>query len=44
MAINFISSKHSEETCDTHTKGDMLKIMISNKTDEFVEELFNSVL
>ena len=28
MAINFISSKDSEETCDAHTKGDILKIMI----------------
>ena len=41
MAINFISSKDSEETCDAHTKGDILKIMISNKTDEFIGGLFN---
>ena len=44
MAINFISSEDSEENCDTHTKGDILKIMISNKKDEFIEELFNSRL
>ena len=44
MAINFISSKDSDETSTMHTKSDDIEIMVSNKTDEIIEELFKSLL
>ena len=44
MAINFISSKDSDESRTMHTKIDNMGTMISNETDEFIEELFNSLL
>ena len=46
IAINFISSKDSEETRTMHTKSnniDMI-IMIGNKTDEIIKKLFESLL
>ena len=44
MATNFISSKDPNETRTMHTKSDNIEIMIGNKTDEVIEELFNSLL
>ena len=44
MAINFISSKDSDETCTMHTKRNHVEIMIGNETDEIIEELFESLL
>ena len=46
IAINFISSKDSEETRTMHTKSnniDMI-IMIGNKTDEIIKKLLESLL
>ena len=40
MAINFISSKNSDETRTMHTKSNNLEIMIGSKTDEVIEDLF----
>ena len=44
MAINFTSSKDCDETRTMHTKSDNIEIMIGNETDEFIEDLFNSLL
>ena len=44
MQINFISSKDSEETLTMYTKSHNVEIMIGNKTDEIIEELFESLL
>ena len=44
IAINFISSKDSNETSTIHTKSDNLEIMIGNEMDEVIEELFESLL
>ena len=41
MAINFISSKYSNETPTIHRKSDNIEMMIDNETDEIIEELFN---
>ena len=40
MAINFTSSKDSEETRTMHTKSNNLKIMMGSETDGIIEELF----
>ena len=42
MAINFISSKDSDETRTMHTKSNNVEIMIGSKTDEIIEDLFES--
>ena len=42
MAINFISSKDSEEIRTMYTKSDNIEIIISNKTDEIIEEVLES--
>ena len=42
MVINFISSKDSEEIRTMYTKSDNIEIIIGNKTDEIIEELFES--
>ena len=42
MAINFISSKDSDETRTMHTKSNNVEIMIGNETDEINEDLFES--
>ena len=42
MAINFISSKDSDETCTMHTKSNNVEIMMGSETDEIIEELFES--
>ena len=44
MAINFISSKDSDETRTMHTKSNNVEIMIGSETDEAIEELFKSFL
>ena len=44
MAVNFFSSKGSEEIRTMHSKSDNIEILIGNETDEIVEELFDSLL
>ena len=44
MAINFISSKGFDETRTMHTKSNNVEIMIGSKTDEIMEDLFESFL
>ena len=44
IAINFMSSKDSNETRTMPTKSDNIEIMIGNETDEIIEELFESLL
>ena len=41
MAINFISSKYSNETPTINRKSDNIEMMIDNETDEIIEKLFN---
>ena len=40
MAIDFISSKGSDETRTMHTKSNDVEIMIGSETDEIIEDLF----
>ena len=42
MSINFISSKDSDETRNLHTKINNIEIMMGNKTDEIIDELFET--
>ena len=42
MAVNFISSKDSDETRTMHTKSNNVEIMMGSETDETIEELFES--
>ena len=44
MAINFISSKDSDETCTMHAKSNNVEIPMGNETSEIKEELFKSLL
>ena len=44
IAINFISSKYSDETRTIHTKSNNLEIMIGSETDEIIEEIFEYIL
>ena len=44
MAINFISSKDSDETRTMHTKSNNVEIMIGSETDEIIKDLFESFL
>ena len=44
MAINFISSKDSNETRNVHTKSNNVEIMIGSEADEIIEDLFESFL
>ena len=44
MAINFISSKDSDETSTMHTKSNNVEIMIGSETNEIIQELFDSFL
>ena len=44
MAINFISSKESDETRNMDTKSNNVEIMIGSDTGEIIEELFESFL
>ena len=41
--INFMSSKDNDEECVMHSR-DNIDIMINDKTDEVIEELFQSLL
>ena len=41
MIINFISSKDSDEIRTMHTTSNNIEIMMSNETDEIIEELFD---
>ena len=43
-AINFISSKDSDETRTMHAKSDDVEIMIGSETNQIIEELFKSLL
>ena len=40
MAVNFISSKDSDETLTMHTRSNNVEIMMGIETDEIIEELF----
>ena len=44
MAINFISSKDSNEARTMHTKSIHVEVMIGTETDEIIAELFKSFL
>ena len=44
MAINFISSKDSDETRTMHEKINNVEIMMDSETDEIIKELFKSFL
>ena len=44
MAVNFFSSKDSEEIRTIHSKSDNIEILIGNETDEIIEDLFDSFL
>ena len=43
IAINFISSVDNDEEPVMHSKSDNSEIMINNKVDEVIEELFQSL-
>ena len=42
IAINFISSKENDEERVMHSKSDNIEIVINDKADEVIEELFKS--
>ena len=42
MAINFISSKDSDETRAMHTRSNNEEIMVGSETNEFIKHLFES--
>ena len=44
MAINFITSKDSDETRTMHTKSNNIDIMVSSETNEIIINLFDSFL
>ena len=44
MAINFISSKDSDETQTMHTKSNNVEIINGSEINEFIEDLFESFL
>ena len=44
MAIDFISSKDSDETRTMHTKSDSKEILIRNEAYEVITEFFDSLL
>ena len=39
-AINFISSKDTDEECVKHSKSDGIEIVIYDKRDKVIKELF----
>ena len=43
IANNFISLKHTHEKPVMHSKSDIIKFMIYDKTDEAIEEHFESL-
>ena len=44
MAINFFSSKDSEEVRTMYSKSDNIEIMMVNETDKVIADLFDSFL
>ena len=44
IAIDFISSKENDTESVMHTKDDNIEIMITDKADEVIEELFQSFI
>ena len=44
IAINFTYSKDNDENRVMHLKNDNIEIMIIDKTDKAIEELFQSLL
>ena len=44
MAINFISSKDSDETRTMHAKSNNVEIIMGSETNEIIEEIFKSFL
>ena len=44
MAINFISSKDSDETRTMHTRSNNVEIMVGSETNEIIKHLFESFL
>ena len=44
MAINFVSSKDSDEICTMQTKKIYIYIAMGDETDEIIKELFESLL
>ena len=44
MAINFFSSKDSEEIRTMHSKSENIEILIGNETGEIIKDLFDSFL
>ena len=44
MSINFISSKDSDETCNMHTKSDIIEIIMGSETNNIIEELCESLI
>ena len=44
LAINFMSFKDTDKERLKHSKSDNIKIMINDKADEVIEELFESLL
>ena len=44
MAVNFISSKDSDEARTMHTKSNNVEIMMGSETYEIIEEIFNYFL
>ena len=44
MAINFISSKDSDETRTPHAKSNNVEIMMDSETNEIIAELFKCFL
>ena len=41
MAINFISSKDSDETGTMHTRSNNLEIMVGSEKNEIIKDIFN---
>ena len=44
MAINFVSSKDSDETRTMHTKSNNVEFMVGSETNETITDLFVSFL
>ena len=44
MAINFISSKDSDETRTMHEKSNNVEIMMGSETDQIIKEILKSFL
>ena len=44
VAMNFISSKDSDETRTMHTKSNNVEIIVGSETDDIIKDLFESYL